>query len=51
MPEKPPPNPNGKSGKPLLVPLPFDEAIRAALETPPEPVDRKPSKRYSRKKK
>jgi hypothetical protein len=50
----PPPNPNGKNGKPVVVPLPFEDALKAALETPPEEpssLDRKASKRYSRKKK
>jgi len=56
-----PPNPNGQEGRPLRIPLDFDEALRAALETPPpdqgwngEPhkkLDRKRRKRYDRLKK
>lgn len=34
--ESNPPNPNGVNGKPLQIPLSFDEAVKAALETPPE---------------
>jgi hypothetical protein len=48
----PPPNPNGRDGTPLKVPLPFDDALKAALETPPpktdkkkRALDRKPAKR------
>jgi hypothetical protein len=53
---EPPPNPAGRKGKPLHIPLPFEDAVAAALETPlPEPdgkpLDRKGSRRYDRKKK
>jgi hypothetical protein len=37
------PNPNGKNGKPLSIDLPFEEAIKAALET--EPPGPKPKKK------
>lgn len=50
----PPPNPAGRKGKPLHIPLPFEDAVAAALETPPpepERLDRKGSRRYDRKKK
>lgn len=30
------PNPNGREGDPLKIDLPFDEAIRAALEVKPK---------------
>ena len=32
-----PPNPNGKEGSPIRIPLPFEKAVEAALETPPMP--------------
>ncbi len=46
-----PPNPNGSNGKPLRIPLAFDDALKAALETPPEPEKqpkRKPRTRRPR---
>jgi hypothetical protein len=43
-----PPNPAGRDGKPIRVPLEFDEALRAALETPRGPKD-PPSKKSSKK--
>jgi hypothetical protein len=43
------PNPHGRAGDPVKVPLPFDAALRAALETPPPPEDAKPKRRTKRK--
>jgi hypothetical protein len=40
-PKKPPPKPNG----PLRIDLPFEDAVRAALEVPPE-REAKPRKRH-----
>src|SRR5205807_1641924 len=40
VPAKPKPERNG----PLKIPLDFDEAVRAALEVPPEPASAKPRK-------
>ena len=61
MNKKSPPNPNGQEGRPLRIPLDFDDALRAALETPPDPkgksgkagtrLDRKRAKRYDQPKK
>jgi hypothetical protein len=39
-----PPNPTGRNGKPLRIPLDFDEAVKAALETPPPKPAKKASK-------
>jgi hypothetical protein len=44
-----PANPNGRNGNKLRIPLPFEDAIRAGLETPPAPP--KPKKKRPAKKK
>lgn len=35
--DREPPNPAGRNGKPLRIPLPFEEAIAAALEVKGKP--------------
>jgi len=40
------PRSNGRNGKPLRIPLSFDEAVKAALEVPAPPKKpRKPRKK------
>lgn len=52
----------GRNGRPLTVELPFEDALKAALETPPPPeraekkkdkaaLDRERSSRYDKAKK
>jgi hypothetical protein len=42
--ETEPPNGNGRNEKPISIPLPFEDAIRAAVETPP-PAEKPKRKR------
>lgn len=45
-PEDRPSNGRPRNGRKLSIPLPFDEALRAAVETePPEQTNRKPKPR------
>jgi hypothetical protein len=37
--------PRGPTGAGLKIELPFEDAIRAALETPPKPEQAKPKRR------
>jgi hypothetical protein len=41
--------PSGKRSGPLKIELPFAEAIKAALETPPEPEESKPFRKKPKK--
>lgn len=45
---KRPRNPDGRNGKPVEIALPFEEALAAALQTPPPP-DPKPKRRARKK--
>jgi hypothetical protein len=42
-------NPNGRNGDKLRIPLPFEDAVKAALEV--EPAEKKPPKRKRKPKK
>ena len=42
-------DPDPTNGKRTKVPLPFEDAIRAALDTPPEPEESKPFGKRTRR--
>jgi hypothetical protein len=45
----PPRNPNGRNGNKLRIPLPFEDAVKAALEITPGGEKKSPKKRSPRK--
>jgi hypothetical protein len=44
----PPRNPNGRNGDKLRIPMPFEDAVKAALEV--KPPTQKPAKKKTAKK-
>jgi len=45
----PPRNPNGRNGNKLRIPLPFEDAVKAALEVKPDEEKKSPPKKATKK--
>jgi hypothetical protein len=45
----PPRNPNGRNGDKLRIPMPFEDAVKAALEVKPEEKKSPPKKKATKK--